>query len=82
MEKFILTAETITLDDGNYNIMAMPNEAIHHYMHTYKYVESASLNQTLIDDSQLTLSVLFLDFLTNSNCQACYSLQMLPNSTA
>lgn len=50
MEQFILTSETITLSDGNYNIMLMPNEAIHHYMHTYKYVESASLNQTLIDD--------------------------------
>lgn len=50
MEQFTLTAETITLNDGNYNIMLMPNEAIHHYMHTYKYVESGSLNQTLIDD--------------------------------
>lgn len=50
MEQFILTAETITLNDGNYNIMAMPNEAIHHYIHTYKFVESAILNQTLIDN--------------------------------
>jgi len=50
MEQFILTAETITLDDGNYNIMLMPNEAIHNYTHTYKFVESGSLNQTLIDD--------------------------------
>ena len=50
MEQFILTAETITLTDGNYNIMLMPNEAIHHYMHTYKYVENGSLNQTIIND--------------------------------
>lgn len=50
MEQFILTAETITLTDGNFNIMLMPNEAIHHYMHTYKYVENGSLNQTLIDN--------------------------------
>jgi len=50
MEQFILTAETIMLNDGNYNIMAMPNEAIHHYMHTYKFVENGSLNQTAIDN--------------------------------
>jgi len=50
MEQFILTAETITLNDGNYNIMAMPNEAIHHYMHSYKFVENNSLNQTVIDN--------------------------------
>jgi hypothetical protein len=50
MEQFILTAETITLDDGNYNILAQPNEAIHNYIHTYKFVENGSLNQTVIDD--------------------------------
>lgn len=50
MEQFILTSQIITLDDGNYNIMAYPNEAIHHFLHTYKYVESGSLNQTLIDN--------------------------------
>ena len=50
MEQFILTAETIALNDGNYNIMLMPNEAIHNYIHTYKFVESESLNQTLIDN--------------------------------
>ena len=50
MEQFILTAETITLDDGNYNIMLHPNEAIHNYTHTYKFVESGSLNQALIDN--------------------------------
>ena len=50
MEQFILTAEIITLDDGNYNILAQPNEALHNYIHTYKFVENGSLNQTLIDD--------------------------------
>jgi hypothetical protein len=50
MEQFILTAETITLDDGNYNIMVHPNEAIHNYFHSYKFVENGSLNQTLIND--------------------------------
>jgi hypothetical protein len=40
MEQFILTAETIALNDGNYNIMLMPNEAIHNYIHTYKFVET------------------------------------------
>lgn len=50
MEKFILTSQIITLDDGNYNIIAYPNEAIHHYIHTYKYVENNNLNQTLIDN--------------------------------
>jgi hypothetical protein len=50
MEQFILTSEIITLNDGNYNVMAMPNEAIHNYIHTYKFVENGSLNQTVIDN--------------------------------
>lgn len=50
MEVFTLTAETITLDDGNYNIMVMPNEAIHHYVHGFKFVENGSLTPTVISD--------------------------------
>jgi hypothetical protein len=50
MEQFILTAEIITLSNGDYNIIAVPNEAIHNYIHTYRFVENSSLNQTLIDD--------------------------------
>jgi hypothetical protein len=61
MEKFILTAEIILLNDGNYNIMAMPNEAIHHYIHTYKFVENGSLNQTVIDDFIIEQTPLLFD---------------------
>ena len=50
METFTLTSETITLSDGNYNIMVMPNMDIHNYCHAYKYVESGSLTPTVISD--------------------------------
>jgi hypothetical protein len=61
MEQFILTAETITLDDGNYNILAQPNEAIHNYIHTYKFVENATLNQTVIGDFIIEQTPLLFD---------------------
>lgn len=50
MITFTLTSETITLDDGNFNIMVHPNEEIHHYLHAYKYVESTDLTPTVISD--------------------------------
>jgi hypothetical protein len=67
MEQFILTAETITLDDGNYNILAQPNEAIHHYIHTYKFVENGSLNQTVIDDFIIEQTPLLFDNLQTNH---------------
>ncbi|CAB5216947.1 hypothetical protein UFOVP200_21 [uncultured Caudovirales phage] len=66
MEQFTLTAEIITLDDGNYNIMIHPNDAIHNYIHAYKFVESGSLNQTLIDNFIIEqTSLLFNNLQTN-----------------
>ena len=67
MEQFILTAQTITLDDGNYNIMLHPNEAIHNYIHTYKFVENSSLNQTVIDDFIIEQTPLLFDNLQTNN---------------
>jgi hypothetical protein len=61
MEQFILTAETITLDDGNFNIMVHPNEAIHNYLHSYKFVENGTLNQTVIDDFIIEQTPLLFD---------------------
>ncbi len=67
MEQFILTAETITLDDGNYNILAQPNEAIHNYIHTYKFVENGTLNQTVIDDFIIEQTPLLFDNLQTNH---------------
>lgn len=50
MAIFTLTADTITLDDGNYNVMVMPNMEIHHFIHAFKFVASGSLTQTVIDN--------------------------------
>ena len=39
MVTFTLTSQTISLSDGGYNVMVMPNEEIHHYIHSYVYTD-------------------------------------------
>lgn len=68
METFTLTAETITLEDGNYNLMLMPNVDIHRYIHTFKYVDSSSLTPTIISDFIIEQTpLLFAEFKAMDN---------------
>lgn len=48
MITFTLTSQIVALSDGGYNVMVMPNEEIHHYIHSYVYTDD--LNPTFVSD--------------------------------
>jgi hypothetical protein len=47
--------------------LAQPNEAIHNYIHTYKFVENGSLNQAVIDDFIIEQTPLLFDNLQTNH---------------
>lgn len=66
MITFTLTSQTVVLSDGGYNVVVMPNEEIHHYIHSCVYTDDP--NPTFIADLiTLQTSLLFNDFQAMEN---------------